>query len=81
VPFDESLCGDDLDRRSTEVLHNAHVVILDASDAMIPPVVPGTSWTGTVSYIRAGDARAAAAEIQAGYPEVARFPEVPASEG
>ena len=79
--FDTDRYGDDLDRRTAEILISADVVRLDGSDSMIPAVGTGTFWTGMVSYIRAGDARAAASEIQAGYPEVARSPEVPASEG
>ncbi len=73
--------GDDLDRRMAEILNSAEVIRLDASDSMIPPVGTGTFWTGMVSYIRSGDAPTVAAEIQAGYPEVTHFPEVPVSEG
>jgi alpha-glucoside transport system substrate-binding protein len=79
--FDSDLYGDDLDRRMAEVVKNAHVLRLDGSDAMIPSVGTGTFWTGMVSYIRTGDARTVAADIQAGYPEVTHFPEVPVSEG
>ena len=79
--FDTDLYGDELDRRMAEILRRAKIVRLDGSDAMIPPVGTGTFWTGIVSYIQSGDARAAAAEIQAGYPEVTHFPEVPTDEG
>ena len=37
-------------------------------------------WTGIVLRIRSGDAGAAAAEIQAGYPEVRHSSEVPTNE-
>jgi len=79
--FDIDLYGDDLDRRMAEILTRAKIIRLDGSDMMVPPVGTGTFWTGMVSYIRSGDARAAAAEIQAGYPEVTHFPEVPTDEG
>jgi alpha-glucoside transport system substrate-binding protein len=79
--FDTGRYGDDLDRRMAEILRGADVIRLDGSDDMIPLVGTGTFWTGMVSYIRSGDATTAVAEIQAGYPEVAHFPEVPISEG
>ena len=78
--FDIELYGDDLDRRMAEILGRAETIRLDASDVMIPSVGTGTFWTGIVSYIRSGDARAATAEIQAGYPEVAHSSEVPTNE-
>ncbi|MFV9672703.1 MAG: ABC transporter substrate-binding protein [Acidimicrobiia bacterium] len=79
--FDSTIYGDDLDRRMAEIMKSAEVIRLDGSDAMVPSVGTGTFWTGMVSYIRSGDARTVAAEIQAGYPEVTHFPEVPVSEG
>jgi alpha-glucoside transport system substrate-binding protein len=79
--FDTARYGDDLDRRMAEILSGADVIRLDGSDDMIPLVGTGTFWTGMVSYIRTGDATTAVAEIQAGYPEVANFPEAPISEG
>ncbi len=81
VSFDTDIYGDDLDRRMAEVVKNAHVLRLDGSDTMTPSVGTGTFWTGMVSYIRSGDARAVVAEIQTGYPEIAHFPEVPIAEG
>ncbi|MEA2009657.1 MAG: ABC transporter substrate-binding protein [Actinomycetota bacterium] len=81
VSFDADAYGDDLDRHMADVLSQANVVRLDGSDSMHPSVGTGTFWTGMVSYIREGNARGVAAEIQAGYPEVTHFPEVPVSEG
>ncbi len=79
--FDTGRYGDDLDRRMAEILNSADVIRLDGSDDMLPSVGTGTFWTGMVSYIRTGDAGAAATEIQAGYPEAAHFPVVPVAEG
>lgn len=79
--FDSAIYGDDLDRRMAEIMKDADVIRLDGSDAMVPSVGTGTFWTGIVSYVRSGDARRVASEIQAGYPEVADFPEVPVPEG
>jgi alpha-glucoside transport system substrate-binding protein len=79
--FDTDLYGDDLDRHMAEILNRADVIRLDGSDTMTPSVGTGTFWTGMTSYIRSGDAQAAAAEIQAGYPEINYFPEVSTPEG
>lgn len=74
--FDIDLYGDDLDRRMAEIMNGAEIIRLDGSDLMIPSVGTGTFWTGMQSYIRTGDARAAAVEIQAGYPEATHSPAV-----
>lgn len=68
--FDSRLYGDDLDRRMGEILRGADVVRFDASDLMLPSVGTGTFWTGMKTYVRTGDARGAAAQIQAGYPTI-----------
>ncbi len=78
--FDPDAYVTDFDRRLGEILQNAAVVRFDGSDLMVPPVGTGTFWTGMQSYVRTGDARAAAAEIQAGFPEATHFPEVPIPE-
>ncbi len=79
--FDTGRYGDDLDRRMAEILNSADVIRLDGSDDMLPSVGTDTFWTGMVSYIRSGNARTVAAEIQAGYPEATHFPVVPVAEG
>jgi alpha-glucoside transport system substrate-binding protein len=79
--FDPNWYAEAFDRRMGEILKEADVVRFDGSDLMIPSVGTGTFWTGMVSYVRNGDAQAAAAEIQAGYPEVTHFPVLPASDG
>ena len=66
--FSLDLYGDSLDRRMAEIMNTADVIRLDGSDQMVPSVGTGTFWSGMVSYFLSGDARAAAAEIQAGYP-------------
>jgi len=73
--FSLELYGDDLDRRMAEIMNRADVIRLDGSDQMIPAVGTGTFWSGMVSYILSGDARATTAEIQSGYPEAADSPE------
>jgi len=78
--FDPNWYAEAFDRRIGELLHEADVVRFDGSDLMIPPVGTGTFWTGIVSYVRNGDAHAAAEEIQAGFPQVAQLPTIPTPE-
>ena len=75
--FDTSLYGDELDRRMGETIAEADVVRFDASDQMVPSVGSGTFWSAMVSFIQSGDAHAAAAEAQAGYPQATQLPTVP----
>ena len=79
--FDPDSYATDFDRRMGEIIQRAEVVRFDGSDLMVSGVGTGTFWTGIQSYVRNGDARAAATEIQAGYPETTHLAEVPTSDG
>ena len=72
--FDPDWFENPFDRRMWEVIRDADVVRFDGSDQMLPAVGTGTFWTGMVTFVRDGDAEAAAAAIQAGYPTVAQLP-------
>lgn len=65
----------EFDRRIGEVLRQARTVRFDGSDLMTPAVGTGTFWSGMLTFVRTANARAAAAEIQAGYPVAEPFEE------
>jgi len=72
--FDPDWFENPFDRRMWEVIRDADVVRFDGSDQMLPSVGTGTFWTGMVTFVRNGDAAAAAAEIQTGFPTVSQLP-------
>jgi len=65
----------EFDRRIGEVLRQARTVRFDGSDLMTPAVGTGTFWSGMLTFVRTANARATAAEIQAGYPVAEPFEE------
>lgn len=65
--FNPDWYANDFDRKIGDVLSQARTLRFDGSDLMIPAVGTGTFWSGMLTYVRDGNAREAAAEIQAGY--------------
>jgi len=79
--FNPDWFGNPFDRRMWEVVRDADVVRFDGSDLMIPSVGTGTFWTGIVTFVQDGNAKAAVAEIQAGYPDTGSLPTVETPQG
>ena len=73
--FNPDWYANDFDRNIGEVLNQARTLRFDGSDLMIPAVGTGTFWSGMLTYVRDGNAREAAAEIQAGYASAEPFDE------
>ena len=73
--FNPDWYANDFDRNIGEVLNQARTLRFDGSDLMIPAVGTGTFWSGMLTYVRYGNARDAAAEIQLGYASAEPFDE------
>jgi len=79
--FDPAWFSSSFDRRMWDILQDSDVIRFDGSDQMVPSVGTGTFWTGIVTFVQDGNAKAAVAEIQAGYPDTGSLPTVETPQG